>query len=61
MNGFYSLKTTEYIVGKNISETSVDFDLDRPLTDEEKKLTDIKMIFYKLIILYFDVLFCSNI
>ena len=40
MNGFYSLKTTEYIVGKNISESEVDFDLDRPLTDEEKKLTE---------------------
>lgn len=40
MNGFYSLKTTEYVVGKNISETVVSFDLDRPLTDEEKRLTE---------------------
>ena len=37
MRGFYSLKTTELISGKNISETPIDFDLDRPLTDEEKK------------------------
>ncbi len=37
MRGFYSLKTTEFIVGKNISETPIDFDLDRPLTEEERK------------------------
>ena len=40
MKGFSSLKTTEYAVGKNISETQVDFDINRPLTDEEKKLTE---------------------
>ena len=37
MRGFYSLKATEMVVGKNISETPIDFDLDRPLTDQEKK------------------------
>lgn len=36
----YSLKMTEFAVGKNISETQVDFDLDRPLTEEEIKLTE---------------------
>lgn len=39
-NGFFSLKMTEGALGKNISETEVDFNLDRPLTDEEKKLTE---------------------
>ena len=37
---FYSLKMTEAASGKNISETEVDFDIDRQLTDEEKKLTE---------------------
>ena len=37
MRGFYSLKTTELICGKNISETPIDFNLDRPLTEEEKR------------------------
>lgn len=37
---FYSLKMTEYAIGKNISVTQVDFNLDRPLTDEEKRLTE---------------------
>lgn len=36
----YSLKLSELLVGKNIHETDVDFDLDRPLTEEEKKLTE---------------------
>ena len=36
----YSLKTTELYDGKNISETEVDFDLDRPLTEEEKLKTE---------------------
>ena len=39
-NGFFSLKMTEGALGKNISETEVDFNLDRPLTDEEKRLTE---------------------
>ena len=37
MRGFYSLKATEMAVGKNISETPIDFDLDRPLTEDEKR------------------------
>lgn len=37
MRGFYSLKATELVVGKNISETPIDFDLDRNLTEDEKK------------------------
>ena len=37
MKGFYSLKATEMVVGKNISETPVDFDIDRALTADEKK------------------------
>lgn len=40
MKGFYSLKTTECVAGKNISETPVDFELDRPLTEEERLLTE---------------------
>ena len=40
MKGFYSLKTTECVVGKNISETPVDFELDRPLTEDEKLLIE---------------------
>lgn len=37
---FYSLKMTEAASGKNISESEVSFDLDRPLTKEEKALTE---------------------
>lgn len=41
MNGyFYSLKSTELVYGKNISETQVSFDIDRPLTQEEIELTE---------------------
>ena len=36
----FSLKLTELICGKNIHTTDVDFNLDRPLTDEERKLTE---------------------
>lgn len=39
-NNFYSLKTTEAVVGKNISESEVDFNIDRPLTKEEKLKTE---------------------
>lgn len=39
-NGYYSLKVMEAFVGKNIYETEVDFNLDRPLTDEEKHQTE---------------------
>ena len=35
-----SLKAIEAFVGKNISETEVDFNLDRELTEKEKKLTE---------------------
>ena len=35
-----SLKLTELISGKSIDTTEVDFDLDRPLTEEEKLLTE---------------------
>lgn len=35
-----SLKATEAYVGKNISETQVDFELNRKLTKEERKLTE---------------------
>lgn len=37
---FVSLKLTELISGKSIHETDVDFNVDRNLTDEEKKLTE---------------------
>ena len=37
---FTSLKVIEAAVGKNISESEVDFNLNRPLTDEEKRLTE---------------------
>lgn len=37
---FYSLKMTELLVGKKIHTTDVDFNLDRPLTDNEKRLTE---------------------
>lgn len=37
MRGYYSLKATEFVVGKNISETPVDFNLQRHLTEEEKR------------------------
>ena len=36
----FSLKHTELLIGKSIETTEVDFDLDRPLTYEEKKLTE---------------------
>lgn len=36
----YALKTIEAFMGKNISETQVDFNLPRKLTDEEKALTE---------------------
>lgn len=36
----YSLKMTELCHGKNISETEVDFNLDRPLTESEKERTE---------------------
>jgi len=36
----FSLKLTELISGKNIHQSDVDFDLDRNLTEEEKKLTE---------------------
>lgn len=37
---FISLKVLEAAVGKNISETEVDFNIDRPLQDDEKLLTE---------------------
>lgn len=37
---FGSLKAIEAQMGKNISESEVDFNIDRPLTDEERKLTE---------------------
>lgn len=40
LNGTYSLKATELCYGKNISETQVNFDLDRHLTNDEKLLTE---------------------
>lgn len=40
LDEMYSLKMTEAAFGKNISETEVDFDLDRKLSDEEKKRTE---------------------
>lgn len=36
----YSLKVMEAFMGKDISESEVDFNIDRKLTDEEKKLTE---------------------
>lgn len=39
-NHWTSLKTLEAYFGKNISETEVDFNLNRPLTDEEKRRTE---------------------
>lgn len=36
----YSLKAMEAFMGKRISESEVDFNLDRQLTDEEKSLTE---------------------
>lgn len=38
--GFFSLGNTEALAGKKISESEVDFELDRPLTDEERRLTE---------------------
>lgn len=37
---FVSLKVTEAYAGKKISESNVDFNLDRHLTEEEKRLTE---------------------
>lgn len=37
---FVGLKTMEAFMGKNISVTEVDFNLPRPLTEEEKRLTE---------------------
>lgn len=39
-NHFCALKSIEAYMGKNISESEVDFTLDRPLTEEEKRLTE---------------------
>lgn len=39
-NLFYSLKATEAAAGEKISETQVDFNLNRKLTEQEKKLTE---------------------
>jgi DNA polymerase len=38
--GFFSLKTSEALAGKKISELDIPFDLDRALTEEEKRLTE---------------------
>lgn len=38
--GHLSLKLTELIAGENIHTTDVNFDIDRPLTNEEKKLEE---------------------
>ena len=40
MGGKISLKLTELIIGKNIHTTDVDFNIDRELTEEEKRLTE---------------------
>lgn len=40
MTGFTSLKLLECAMGKCISESGVDFNLDRKLTDDEKQLTE---------------------
>lgn len=40
LNHFTGLKTVEAVMGKNISETGVDFNLDRKLTSEEKAKTE---------------------
>lgn len=40
MSDFAGLKTIECAMGKNISESEVRFDLDRNLTDEEKRKTE---------------------
>lgn len=40
LDEFYSLKMTEAAFGKNISESEVDFDIDRKLTSDEKALTE---------------------
>lgn len=40
MTGFHGLKTLEGFMGNNIKETSVPFDIDRPLTEEEKRETE---------------------
>jgi hypothetical protein len=36
----FSLKLTELLIGKNIHTTDVDFNIDRPLTPEERSLTE---------------------
>lgn len=36
----FSLKLTEFLQGSNIHTSDVNFDLNRPLTDEEKELTE---------------------
>ena len=40
MYGIYSLKTTELVSEKNISESPISFDIQRQLTDEEKTLVE---------------------
>lgn len=37
MTGFHGLKTLEGFMGNDIRETTVPFDIDRPLTEEEKR------------------------
>lgn len=57
----YSLKMTEGAFGYDISETEVDFNLDRPLTSEEKQLTekynrdDLNQTYKNFTILYGDI------
>lgn len=40
MTSFHSLKTLEGFMGSSIQETSIPFDIDRPLTEEELRLTE---------------------
>lgn len=40
MTGFHGLKTLEGFMGNDIRETSVPFDISRPLTEEEKRDTE---------------------
>lgn len=40
MTGFNGLKTLEGFMGNDIRETSVPFDIDRPLTEDEKRETE---------------------
>lgn len=37
---YYSIKMVEAVLGKDISESPVNFDIDRPLTSEEKELVE---------------------